>query len=219
MCVLHHSCGCARPEALSCAPVLLLSARIHYHTLQCLPVIWPHPLSMSLLFAGYAGHNMPAEVPVEFLQFNSPEDAHPLIRNCLNAALKRAVVLATNMLAAGRKNVRRQLGLPPLSPPVLRSSKDGTSRGQLNSWKGPLAVQPPVPRAIYLAGVTWELVSVTVTPLSLNGLILINCLTESWCEGLIPSQTVATVMFGGSQHAVMRCMLCSIPCGAAPCDL
>lgn len=122
-----------------------------------LAVIWPFPLSIALKLAGYGGHTLPANVPLEFLHLNTAEDAHPLIRHLVNPVAKRAVLLLTNtMFGRARRAVRQQLGLPALSAPDLRR-QDGTPCGVLSGWKGPLAVQPAVPRAMYLAGVTWEL--------------------------------------------------------------
>jgi hypothetical protein len=116
---------------------------------------------MGLQLAGYSGHNMPSSVPLEFLNLTTPEGAHPIVKSCINPLIKKCIVSLMNRQfgANGREQVRQELGLPPMQPPVLRSSKDGTSSGQVNNWTGPLAVQPSVPRAIYLAGVTWQLVS------------------------------------------------------------
>jgi hypothetical protein len=114
---------------------------------------------MCLMLAGYAGHNLPSNVPLEFLAFNSHEDAHPFVRNVLNPLLKRLMATLTNVSFGGsRRRVRKQLGLPPLSPPALRK-EDGSSSGVLNSWAGQMAAQPVIPRVIYLAGVSWEMVS------------------------------------------------------------
>lgn len=113
---------------------------------------------MCLLLAGYAGHNLPPNVPLEFLAFNTHEDAHPFVRNCLNPLLKRLATFFTNAAFGGsRRRVRKQLGLPSLSPPVLRN-EDGSSSGVLSKWTGQLAAQPVIPRVLYLAGVSWEMV-------------------------------------------------------------
>jgi hypothetical protein len=115
---------------------------------------------MCLMLAGYNSYNMPAEVPLEFMTLNTAEDAHPLVRSCVNPVLKRAVMAMCNQLFGGaRRYVRKQLGLPALAPPVLRNEKDGTSSGVLSSAVGQLAVQASVPKAVYMCAVTWETVS------------------------------------------------------------
>lgn len=111
------------------------------------------------MLAGYPNYNFPTNVPLEVLEFNTHEDASPLIRSLLNPVTKRLfATVINNAFGASRRQVRKALGLPPLSNPDLRN-EDGTVSGVLNKWGGQLVVQPCVPRTIYLAGVTWEMVS------------------------------------------------------------
>jgi hypothetical protein len=115
---------------------------------------------MALMLAGYPDYNLPCDVPLEFLNFNTHEKANPIIRKLINPVVKRGLYTIMNALfGRARQRVRRGLGMPAaLVPPMLRAP-DGTSSGVQNSWGGPMAVQPSVPRAIYIAGVAWEMVS------------------------------------------------------------
>jgi hypothetical protein len=115
---------------------------------------------MALMLAGYPNHNLPSDVPLEFLNLNTHEKANPIIRKIFNPIAKRGVYTIMNaMFGSTRRRVRQGLGMPAaLSAPMFRAA-DGTSSGVQNSWGGPMAVQPSVPRAIYIAGVAWEMVS------------------------------------------------------------
>jgi hypothetical protein len=129
--------------------------------LRCSTAIWPFPLSMCLMLAGYPQYNLPSDVPLEFLMFNTSETANSIVRNILNPITKRATTLLCNTLFSGsRRVVRKQLGLPPVGLAALRN-EDGTPSRELSKWNGQCVVPQTVPRAIYLAGVTWEMVSVT----------------------------------------------------------
>lgn len=126
-----------------------------------LSVAWLHPTSMALSMAGHGTANYPPHVPFECVTSLAwLERSHPLLQRALSPLLKRVYEawLRWAMLPS-RNAARAVLGLPPLAAPALRRHGDGSvaAAGGTDGSVAVYAVQPAVPRAQFLLGITNDL--------------------------------------------------------------